>query len=60
MKVVLGDFAENHPFIVQDATEGLIWNSHQASIHPFMWYFKKYKLQQGNYYTSTVLLSLAA
>jgi hypothetical protein len=28
--VVVGDFAEKHPFILQDAAEGFHWNNQQA------------------------------
>ena len=37
--VVLGDFAENYSFIVQDAVQGFHWNNDQATIHPFIAYY---------------------
>jgi acyl carrier protein phosphodiesterase len=39
--VVLCDFTENCSFILQDEAQGSHWNSAQATIHPFMTYFKK-------------------
>jgi hypothetical protein len=39
--VVLCDFAENYSFILQDEAQGFHWNSAQATIHPFVIYFKK-------------------
>jgi hypothetical protein len=35
--VVLYDFAENYSFVLQ----GFHWNNAQATIHPFVIYFKK-------------------
>lgn len=34
------DFAENYSFIVQDSVQGYYWNNSQATIHPFVTYFK--------------------
>jgi hypothetical protein len=39
--VVLCDFAENYSFILQDEAQGFHWNNAQATIHPFVIYFKK-------------------
>jgi len=38
--VVFGDFSENYAFIVQDAAQGFHWNNAQATIHPFVAYFR--------------------
>ena len=34
------DFAENYSFVVQDAAQGFHWNNSQATLHPFVGYFK--------------------
>lgn len=34
--IILGDFAENYSFIVQDATQGFHWENSQATLHPFV------------------------
>ena len=41
--IVLGDFAENYKFIVQDEIQGFHWNQTQCTLHPIMIYYK-----QGN------------
>jgi hypothetical protein len=41
--IVLGDFSENYSFIIQDAVQGFHWNNQQATIHPFVSYFKNSK-----------------
>ena len=38
--VVLGDFSEYFTFIVQDSAQGLYFRNKQATIHPFVCYFK--------------------
>ena len=38
--LVIGDFAENYSFVMQDAAQGFIWNNSQAIIHPFVTYYK--------------------
>jgi hypothetical protein len=44
---VLGDFSENYSFITQDAAQGFHWNNQQATIHPFVSYFKNSKNELG-------------
>jgi hypothetical protein len=39
--VVLCYFAENYSFVSQDEAQGFHWNNAQATIHPFIIYFKK-------------------
>ena len=39
--VVLLDFAENYSFLVQDAVQGHHWDNSQATIHPFVIYYKQ-------------------
>jgi hypothetical protein len=39
--VVLRDFAENYSFVFQDEAQGFSWNNAQATIYPFVIYFKK-------------------
>ena len=38
--VIIGDFSENYSFVVQDAAQGFHWNCSQATIHPWVYYFK--------------------
>lgn len=38
--VIVGDFAENYSFIVQDAAQGFHWENSQCTVHPFVVYFK--------------------
>ena len=47
---MLLDFAENYSFLVQDAVQGYHWNNSQATLHPFVIYFKPVdELQVLNY-----------
>lgn len=39
--LVVMDFAENYSFIVQDASQSFHWNNAQATLHPFVIYFRK-------------------
>ena len=38
--VLVLDFAENYSIIVQDATQDIHWNNSQATIHPFVLYYR--------------------
>ena len=38
---ILMDFAENYSFIVQDAVQGFHWENSQATLHPFVVYYKE-------------------
>lgn len=38
--IVIGDFAENYSFVVQDAIQGWHWVNSQATLHPFCIYYK--------------------
>ena len=38
--LVTVDFSENYSFILQDAAQGYHWNNSQATIHPFVAYYK--------------------
>ena len=37
--IILGDFAENYSFIIQDAVQGQHWDNSQATLHPFVVYY---------------------
>ena len=39
--LVVGDFAENYAFVVQDASQSFHWNNAQATLHPFVVYFRE-------------------
>lgn len=39
--IVTGDFSENYAFIFQDAIQGVHWNNNQATLHPFVIYYKQ-------------------
>ena len=34
------DFSENYSFVLQDAAQGFLWNNAQATIHPFIIYYR--------------------
>ena len=34
------DFSENYSFVLQDAAQGYHWNNSQATLHPFVAYYK--------------------
>ena len=38
--MVTADFSENYSFVLQDAAQGFHWNNSQATIHPFVVYYK--------------------
>lgn len=38
--VVVGNFSENYSFVLQDAAQGFHWNNAQATLHPFVCYYK--------------------
>ena len=38
--LVLADFSENYSFVVQDEVQGFHWNNSQATIHPFVIYYR--------------------
>lgn len=37
---LVGDFAENYSFIIQDAVQGFHWENVQCTVHPFVFYWK--------------------
>ena len=39
--LVTADFSENYSFVLQDAAQGFHWNNSQATIHPFVIYYKE-------------------
>ena len=38
--IIIGDFSENYSFVVQDASQAFHWTNNQATIHPFLFYYK--------------------
>ena len=38
--ILLGDFAENYAFVVQDEIQSYHWNTQQCSLHPIVIYYK--------------------
>ena len=38
--IVIADFSENYSFVVQDEVQSFHWNNLQATIHPFLCYYK--------------------
>jgi hypothetical protein len=38
--IVIGDFAENYSFVVQDAAQGIHWENSQCTVHPFVVYYR--------------------
>lgn len=48
--IVICDFSENYSFVIQDSVQGVHWNNNQATIHPFVIYFKENNsLKHKNY-----------
>ena len=48
--LVIGDFAENYSFVLQDAAQGFHWNNSQATIHLFVaYYLESGKLEHVSY-----------
>ena len=39
--VVMGDFAENHCFVVQDEAQSYHWNKKSCTLHPVIYYKNK-------------------
>ena len=39
--LVTADVSENYSFVLQDAAQGFHWNNSQATIHPFVIYYKE-------------------
>ena len=39
--IVICDFSENYAFVIQDSVQGVHWNNNQATLHPFVIYFKE-------------------
>ena len=38
--IILLDFAENYSFVAQDVVQSFHWNNSQATLHPFVVYYK--------------------
>lgn len=38
--IIQGDFAENYSFITQDEAQGFHWENSQATLHPFVVYYR--------------------
>ena len=38
--IVIYDFSENYSFVIQNSVQGIHWNSHPVTIHPFSIYYK--------------------
>ncbi len=38
--VVIANFSENYAFVLRDTAQGFHWNNAQATIHPFVAYFR--------------------
>ena len=36
--IILGDFAENYSFVVQDEVQGFHWNNLRCTLHPVVVY----------------------
>ncbi|CAL4228697.1 unnamed protein product, partial [Meganyctiphanes norvegica] len=41
--IIIGDFAENYSFVVQDEAQGFHWENSQCTVHQFVVYFKDLK-----------------
>jgi len=49
--IIICDFAQNYSFVVQDEIQGFHWNNEQATLHPFVYYYKDEigDLKSGSY-----------
>jgi hypothetical protein len=54
--VVICDFSENYAFVCQDAVQGFHWNNDQATIHPFVIYYRNSDTNAIDH-TSLVIIS---
>ena len=50
--IIIGDFAKNYAFVVQDEIQSYHWNTQQCSLHPLVIYYKCVKgvLKHISYY----------
>jgi hypothetical protein len=55
--ILLGDFAENYSFIVQDAAQGFHWENSQATLHPFVAYHRSADENPKLIHTSMCVIS---
>ena len=56
--LAIADFSENYSFIVQDASQSFHWNNLQATIHPFVRYYRKdVALEMTPQHTNLVIIS---
>ena len=39
--LLLGDFAENYQFLIQDEVQGFHWNNSQCTLHPVVTYYQE-------------------
>ena len=39
--LLLGDFAENYQFVIQDEVQGFHWNNSQCTLHPVVTYYQE-------------------
>lgn len=47
--LVICDFAENYSFILQDEAQSYHWTSGQATVHPFVIYYKREKTEHVSF-----------
>lgn len=55
--ILIGDFAENYSFIVQDAAQGFHWENTQATLHPFVAYYRSSAQDNSLLHTSMCIIS---
>ena len=48
--IILGDFAENYSFVVQDEVQGFHWNNLQCTLHPAVVYYKENQVLHSTSY----------
>ena len=53
--VVCADFSENYAFVLQDAAQGFHWNNAQATLHPFVAYFRESHTSEINHLNFVVI-----
>lgn len=53
--LVICDFSENYSFVLQDAAQGFHWNNAQATLHPFVAYYKDHGTDTVEHVSYTII-----
>ena len=53
--LVVADFSENYSFVIQDEVQSFHWNNLQATVHPFLCYYRELNGNKLNSISFTVI-----